>query len=89
MSVRPWQKAGPPPAVKAILAKFGSGKEEDKLVGYLSFLKIGMGQTDTVRHVKLSVERTGPLCCISSYSRIATQSDFRRVGRRNSQNGQF
>ena len=35
------QKAGPPPAVKAILAKFGSGKEEDKLVGYLSFLKIG------------------------------------------------
>jgi magnesium chelatase subunit H len=34
-------KAGPPPAVKAILAKFGSGKEEDKLVGYLSFLKIG------------------------------------------------
>jgi magnesium chelatase subunit H len=35
------QKAGPPPAVKAVLAKFGSGKEEDKLVGYLSFLKIG------------------------------------------------
>ena len=35
------QKAGPPPAVKAILAKFGSGKEEDKLVGYLSFLKLG------------------------------------------------
>ena len=34
-------KAGPPPAVKAILAKFGSGKEEDKLVGYLSFLKLG------------------------------------------------
>ena len=35
------QKAGPPPAVKAVLSKFGSGKEEDKLVGYLSFLKIG------------------------------------------------
>ena len=35
------EKAGPPPAVKAILKKFGSGKEEDKLVGYLSFLKIG------------------------------------------------
>lgn len=35
------KKAGPPPAVKAVLAKFGSGKEEDKLVGYLSFLKIG------------------------------------------------
>ena len=35
------KKAGPPPAVKAVLSKFGSGKEEDKLVGYLSFLKIG------------------------------------------------
>jgi len=34
-------KAGPPPAVQKILKKFGSGKEEDKLVGYLSFLKIG------------------------------------------------
>mmetsp|Transcript_1572 Transcript_1572/g.5385 ORF Transcript_1572/g.5385 Transcript_1572/m.5385 type:complete len:1547 (-) Transcript_1572:1607-6247(-) len=35
------KKAGPPPVVKAILSKFGSGKEEDKLVGYLSFLKMG------------------------------------------------
>ncbi|XRB01360.1 magnesium-chelatase subunit ChlH [Pycnococcus provasolii] len=35
------KKAGPPPAVKAILSKFGSNREEDKLVGYLSFLKIG------------------------------------------------
>lgn len=33
--------AGPPPAVKAILSKFGSGKEEDKLSGYLKMLKIG------------------------------------------------
>ncbi|KAK3272174.1 Magnesium chelatase, partial [Cymbomonas tetramitiformis] len=32
---------GPPPVVKAILNKFGSGREEDKMVGYLSFLKIG------------------------------------------------
>lgn len=32
---------GPPPAVKKVLGLFGSGKEEDKLVGYLSFLKIG------------------------------------------------
>ena len=46
------QKAGPPPVVKAILAKFGSGKEEDKLIGYLSFLKIGMGQTHATCHVK-------------------------------------
>ena len=35
--------AGPPPAVKAILSKFGSGKEEDKLSGYLQLLKVGPG----------------------------------------------
>lgn len=34
-------KAGPPPAVKKVLSLFGSGREEDKMVGYLSFLKIG------------------------------------------------
>lgn len=33
--------AGPPPAVKKVLSLFGSGREEDKMVGYLSFLKIG------------------------------------------------
>lgn len=33
--------SGPPPAVKAVLSKFGSGKEEDKLAGYLQLLKIG------------------------------------------------
>ena len=33
--------SGPPPAVKAVLSKFGSGKEEDKLSGYLKLLKIG------------------------------------------------
>jgi magnesium chelatase subunit H len=27
--------------VKAVLSKFSGGKEEDKMVGYLSFLKIG------------------------------------------------
>jgi magnesium chelatase subunit H len=32
---------GPPPAVKKVLAMFGSGREEDRLTGYLSFLKIG------------------------------------------------
>lgn len=35
------KKAGPPQAVKKLLELFGSGKEEDKLAGYLSFLKIG------------------------------------------------
>jgi magnesium chelatase subunit H len=33
--------SGPPPVVKAILSKFGSGKEEDKLTGYLKLLKVG------------------------------------------------
>lgn len=32
---------GPPPAVKKVLSLFGSGREEDRMVGYLSFLKIG------------------------------------------------
>eukprot|EP00897_Mesotaenium_endlicherianum_P003366 jgi/Mesen1/3057/ME000018S02370 len=32
---------GMPPAVKAVLSKFGGGREEDRMVGYLSFLKIG------------------------------------------------
>lgn len=35
------QRSGPPPAVKKVLSMFGSGREEDKMVGYLSFLKIG------------------------------------------------
>ncbi|KAL3147924.1 Magnesium chelatase, variant 2 [Trebouxia sp. C0010 RCD-2024] len=32
---------GPPPAVKKLLGLFGSQREEDRMVGYLSFLKIG------------------------------------------------
>ena len=32
---------GPPPAVKKVLSMFSSGKEEDRMVGYLAFLKIG------------------------------------------------
>lgn len=35
------EKAGPPAPVKAVLSKFGSGREEDRMVGYLSFLKVG------------------------------------------------
>ena len=33
--------SGPPPAVKAVLSKFSSGREEDKLSGYLELLKVG------------------------------------------------
>jgi len=32
---------GPPPAVKAILSQFSSGKEEDKIAGYVKLLKFG------------------------------------------------
>ena len=35
------KKPGPPPAVKKLLGLFGSGREEDRLSGYLSFLKVG------------------------------------------------
>jgi magnesium chelatase subunit H len=35
------QPKGMPKPIKFILSKFSSGKEEDKLAGYISFLKIG------------------------------------------------
>jgi magnesium chelatase subunit H len=35
------EKAGPPPAVKAILSQFSSGKEEDRVAGYVKLLKFG------------------------------------------------
>ncbi|EDX87297.1 magnesium chelatase, H subunit [Synechococcus sp. PCC 7335] len=35
------KKAGMPKPVQFILNKFGSGNEEDRLAGYLSFLKVG------------------------------------------------
>ncbi|CAM9168634.1 unnamed protein product [Chrysoparadoxa australica] len=33
--------SGPPAPVKALLSKFSSGKEEDRLAGYLKLLKVG------------------------------------------------
>ena len=36
-------KQGPPPVVKKVLSLFGSKREEDKMVGYLSFLKVRLG----------------------------------------------
>jgi len=33
--------SGPPAVVKALLEKFGSGREEDKMAGYVSMLRIG------------------------------------------------
>ena len=33
--------AGMPRPIQALLAKFGSGREEDKLAGYIGFLKVG------------------------------------------------
>lgn len=35
------KSSGAPPIVKKVLSLFGSGREEDRLLGYLSFLKIG------------------------------------------------
>ncbi|KAL6750256.1 CobN/Magnesium chelatase-domain-containing protein, partial [Haematococcus lacustris] len=35
------EKRGPPPVVKKLLSLFGSQREEDKMVGYLAFLKVG------------------------------------------------
>lgn len=35
------ERKGPPPVVKKLLGMFGSQREEDRMVGYLSFLKVG------------------------------------------------
>lgn len=40
MEVKDGEEQGPPPAVKAVLSKFSSGKEEDKISGYLKLLKV-------------------------------------------------
>ena len=50
--------AGPPPAVKAILSKFGSGKEEDRINGYLKLLKFGPDLLKYVPGEKASDLRT-------------------------------
>ena len=39
-SPSPPKASGPPPAVKKILSLFGSGREEDRIVGYLGLLKL-------------------------------------------------
>lgn len=49
---------GPPPAVKAILKRFSSGKEEDKLSGYLELLKFGPDLLKYVPGEKASDIRT-------------------------------
>jgi len=51
----------PPAPVKALLSKFGSGKEEDRLAGYLNFLKVGPSLLrfvpgDKARDVRLWLE---------------------------------
>ncbi|KAL7468553.1 hypothetical protein ACHAXS_008781 [Conticribra weissflogii] len=49
---------GPPPAIKAILNKFSSGKEEDKINGYLKMLKMGPDLLKFVPGEKASDLRT-------------------------------
>lgn len=41
MASEPGKKQGMPPAIKTLLGKFSSKREEDRLDGYTSFLKIG------------------------------------------------
>ena len=53
---------GPPPAVKAVLQKFGSGKEEDKLQGYLKLLKVGPSLLKYVPGDKAADLRTWLTC---------------------------
>ena len=49
---------GPPPAVKAILSQFGSQKEEDRMTGYLKFLKIGPKFLDVIPSDKFQSLKT-------------------------------
>ncbi len=35
------EQAGPPPAIKAVLSQFSSGREEDRVAGYVKLLKVG------------------------------------------------
>jgi magnesium chelatase subunit H len=50
--------SGPPPAVKTILNRFSSGREEDKLSGYLELLKFGPDLLKFVPGEKASDLRT-------------------------------
>ena len=49
---------GPPPPVKAILSQFGSQKEEDRMTGYLKFLKIGPKFLDVIPSDKFQSLKT-------------------------------
>lgn len=52
---------GPPPAVKKLLGLFGSQREEDRMVGYLSFLKIGPKLLKFLPGTGLVFQ---PVCCM-------------------------
>lgn len=66
--------AGPPPAVKAVLSKFGSQKEEDKLSGYLKLLKVG---PDLLKYVP--GEKAGDLRTWLESYRYWNQGGFNNV----------
>ncbi|KAL7508774.1 hypothetical protein ACHAXN_005850 [Cyclotella atomus] len=56
-------QSGPPAPIKAILSKFSSGKEEDKINGYLKMLKVG---PDLLKFIP--GEKVGDLrCWLESY----------------------
>lgn len=41
MKPKDGEEAGPPKPIKALLSKFTSGKEEDRIAGYMKMLKVG------------------------------------------------
>jgi magnesium chelatase subunit H len=73
MKTSPGQQAGPPAPVKAILKQFGSGREEDRMTGYLNFLKVGPKMLKWVPGKKVKDLRTW-LTVYSYWSEGATQN---------------
>lgn len=55
---------GPPPAVKKVLSLFSSGREEDRMVGYLSFLKVGPKLLQFVPGNKVRLKRPYVVLCV-------------------------
>ena len=70
--------SGPPAPIKAILSKFSSGKEEDKINGYLKMLKVG---PDLLKYIP--GEKVGDLrCWLESYrfwNQVSIETIYCRV----------
>jgi hypothetical protein len=65
-------QSGPPAPIKAILSKFSSGKEEDKINGYLKMLKVGPDLLKFIPGEKVCINKTTDVSnsgCICIFSR--------------------